>query len=103
MVVQHDPERQRFFITFADGEAELFYAPFGDDILDLQHTEVPRFAQGRHLPLRTTVASETPRGASRRDGQPVTRCNISLRVRLPRHRGNPRAPRRRRRLHWRVR
>ena len=47
MVVEHDPERQRFFIALADGEAELFYAPFGDDILDLQHTEVPRSAQGQ--------------------------------------------------------
>ncbi len=47
MVVEHDPERQRFFIALTDGEAELFYAPFGDDILDLQHTEVPRSAQGQ--------------------------------------------------------
>lgn len=47
MVVKHDRERQRFFMTLADGEAELFYAPFADRILDLQHTEVPRSAQGQ--------------------------------------------------------
>jgi uncharacterized protein len=46
MTVQHDPERSRFFVALADGDAELVYAPFSDDILDLQHTEVPPSGQG---------------------------------------------------------
>jgi uncharacterized protein len=46
MNVQHDPERQRFYIPLADGEAALLYAFFSDDIIDLQHTEVPRSARG---------------------------------------------------------
>jgi len=47
MTVQHDPQRARFFVHLEDGDAELFYAAFTDDILDLQHTEVPRSGQGR--------------------------------------------------------
>ena len=47
MTVQHDPERQRFFIPLEDGEAVLRYSFFSDDILDLQHTEVPRSARGQ--------------------------------------------------------
>jgi uncharacterized protein len=46
MTVQHDPERSRFFVPLADGEAELFYEPFSEDVLDLQHTEVPPSGQG---------------------------------------------------------
>lgn len=46
MTVQHDPERSRFFVTLPDGDAELVYAPFSDDILELQHTEVPPSGQG---------------------------------------------------------
>jgi predicted GNAT family acetyltransferase len=46
MTVQHDPEHSRFFVPLADGDAELFYAPFGDDILDLQHTQVPPSGHG---------------------------------------------------------
>jgi predicted GNAT family acetyltransferase len=45
MTVQHDPERQRFVIPLADGEAALLYTIFGDDMLDLRHTEVPRSAR----------------------------------------------------------
>jgi uncharacterized protein len=47
MKVQHDPQRKRFFIPLADGEAALFYAVFSDDILDLRHTEVPRSARSQ--------------------------------------------------------
>jgi predicted GNAT family acetyltransferase len=47
MNVQHDPERQRFFVPLADGEASLFYSVFGDDTLDLRHTEVPRSGRGQ--------------------------------------------------------
>jgi uncharacterized protein len=47
MVVEHDSERQRFFITLGDGEAELFYGHFADDIIDLQDTEIPHSAKGQ--------------------------------------------------------
>jgi predicted GNAT family acetyltransferase len=46
MHVQHDPDRTRFVAPLDDGEAELVYSMFGDDVIDLQHTEVPRSAQG---------------------------------------------------------
>jgi predicted GNAT family acetyltransferase len=49
MTVQHDPLQGRFFVPLEDGEAELRYAPFGDDILDLQHTEVPPSGKGRGI------------------------------------------------------
>ena len=47
MTVTHDPEQFRFVVTLSDGDAQLFYAPFGDDMLDLQHTEVPPSGQGQ--------------------------------------------------------
>jgi uncharacterized protein len=47
VTVEHDPEHSRFVVRLADGEAELLYAPFGDDVLDLQHTEVPPSGQGK--------------------------------------------------------
>ena len=47
MTVEHDAEHSRFLVRLPDGEAELLYAPFGDDVLDLQHTEVPPSGQGK--------------------------------------------------------
>ena len=47
MTVRHDPEQSRFVVALSDGDAQLFYAPFGDDMLDLQHTEVPPSGQGQ--------------------------------------------------------
>jgi predicted GNAT family acetyltransferase len=47
MIVQHDVEHQRFFVSLPDGEAELRYASFGADVLDIRHTEVPRAARGQ--------------------------------------------------------
>jgi uncharacterized protein len=49
MLVQHDPEHSRFFVCLPGGDAELFYAPFSEDVLDLQHTEVPLSGQGRGI------------------------------------------------------
>jgi uncharacterized protein len=46
MTVQHDIEGSRFVVSLPDGEAQLVYAPFGDDLLDLQHTEVPPSGHG---------------------------------------------------------
>jgi predicted GNAT family acetyltransferase len=65
MTVQHDPEHSRFFIPLEDGEAELFYAPFGDDILDLQHTDAPPSAKGRGVGdalVRAALAYARERG-----------------------------------------
>ncbi len=45
--IRHDPDRSRFFVQLEDGDAELIYAQFSDDVLDLQHTEVPPSGQGR--------------------------------------------------------
>jgi predicted GNAT family acetyltransferase len=46
MTVQHDTEGSRFVVSLPDGEAQLVYAPLGDDLLDLQHTEVPPSGHG---------------------------------------------------------
>jgi predicted GNAT family acetyltransferase len=46
LAARHEPERTRFVVTLPDGEAELVYAPFSDDVIDLQHTAVPDSAQG---------------------------------------------------------
>ena len=47
MTVEHDAEHARFVVRLPDGEAELLYAPFADDVLDLQHTEVPPSGHGK--------------------------------------------------------
>lgn len=46
MTVQHDPANSRFLVHLDDGEAQLIYTPFSEDILELQHTEVPPSGQG---------------------------------------------------------
>jgi len=46
VTVEHDAAHSRFVVRLPDGEAELLYAPFGDDVLDLQHTEVPPSGHG---------------------------------------------------------
>ena len=47
MTVEYDPDKSRFFVRLPDGEAELFYEPFSDDVLDLQHTEIPPSGRGQ--------------------------------------------------------
>ncbi len=47
--VVHDPERSRFYIRLPDGDAELIYAPFNEEVLELMHTEVPHSAAGHGL------------------------------------------------------
>ena len=49
MTVEHDPAGSRFVVRLPDGDAELLYGTFGDDVLDLQHTEVPRSGQGKGI------------------------------------------------------
>ena len=47
MTVQHDPDQSRFLVALPGGDAQLVYAMFGDDVLNLQHTEVPPSAKGQ--------------------------------------------------------
>jgi len=47
MTVEHDPEHSRFVVRLPDGDAELLYALFSEDVLDLQHTEVPPSGHGK--------------------------------------------------------
>ena len=45
--VRHDPEGSRFVVDLPDGQGELIYGEFAEDVLDLQHTEVPPSARGK--------------------------------------------------------
>lgn len=46
---RHEPERGRFVLSLPDGEAELLYQRVTEDVLDLQHTEVPPSGRGRGI------------------------------------------------------
>jgi uncharacterized protein len=45
--VRHDAEGSRFVADLPDGQAELIYGEFAEDVLDLQHTEVPPSGRGK--------------------------------------------------------
>jgi predicted GNAT family acetyltransferase len=65
MTVRHDPDGSRFVVALPDGEAQLFYAAFGDDMLELQHTEVPPSGQGQGIGdalVRAALAHARERG-----------------------------------------
>jgi predicted GNAT family acetyltransferase len=65
MNVEHDEQRERFFVTLPDGDAELVYGEFGEGILDLQHTEVPASARGEGVGdalVRAALAFARERG-----------------------------------------
>ncbi len=65
LAVQHDPERERFFIDLPDGRAELAYGAFAEDVLDLQHTEVPSSGRGQGVGealIRAALAYARERG-----------------------------------------
>ncbi|GAC1515784.1 MAG: hypothetical protein NVS1B4_07720 [Gemmatimonadaceae bacterium] len=47
MHVQHDSRSARFSVAVEGGDAELTYATLADGTLDLRHTQVPLFSQGR--------------------------------------------------------
>jgi predicted GNAT family acetyltransferase len=47
MTIQHDAQGHRFVLRLADGEARLVYGYFSDEILDLQHTEIPASGHGQ--------------------------------------------------------
>ena len=46
MDVRHDSQHSRFVLPLDDGEAELIYGMFSDDVLNLQHTDVPASGRG---------------------------------------------------------
>ena len=65
MNVEHDEQRERFFVTLPEGEAELVYGEFSDGILDLRHTEVPPAARGEGVAdalVRAALAFARARG-----------------------------------------
>jgi predicted GNAT family acetyltransferase len=65
VTVEHDPDGSRFFVRLADGEGELFYNAFGEDVLDLQHTEIPPSAKGQGVGdalVRAALAFARERG-----------------------------------------
>jgi predicted GNAT family acetyltransferase len=47
VAVRHEPERSRFVVDLPDGQAELLYGEFAEDVLDFQHTEVPESGRGK--------------------------------------------------------
>ena len=47
--VRHDPEGSRFVVDLPDGPAELFYDMFAENVLDLQHTEIPPSGKGQGI------------------------------------------------------
>ena len=47
--VRHDPESARFVVDLPDGPAELFYDMFAENVLDLQHTEIPPSGRGQGI------------------------------------------------------
>lgn len=66
MNVEHDEQRERFFVTLPEGEAELVYGEFSEGILDLRHTEVPPSARGEGVAdalVRAALAFATARGS----------------------------------------
>jgi predicted GNAT family acetyltransferase len=59
MNVRNDPQRSRFVLPLDDGEAELIYTMFSEDVLDLQHTEIPPSGRGHGVGdalVRTALA-----------------------------------------------
>jgi predicted GNAT family acetyltransferase len=66
VVVRHEPEQSRFVVDLPDGQAELLYGEFAEDVLDLQHTEVPPSGRGKGVSdalVRAALAYARERGA----------------------------------------
>lgn len=62
--VEHDAARRRFVLRLPAGLAFLAYAPAGEGVLDLQHTEVPPEEQGHgYASQLARAAFEHARGA----------------------------------------
>jgi predicted GNAT family acetyltransferase len=49
MTVRHDAAGRRFVAETPGGPAELVYDFFSEDVLNIEHTEVPRAARGQHV------------------------------------------------------
>ena len=47
--VRHDPAGSRFVVDLPDGQAQLIYGEFAEDVLDLEHTEIPPSGRGKGL------------------------------------------------------
>lgn len=60
--VRHDPHGSRFFLSLPDGDAELVYAPFSEDVLDVQHTEPLEVR--RHAAVQEEAAPMTGHASS---------------------------------------
>ena len=66
LTVRHEPEHARFVVDLPQGRAELLYGEFSDDVLDLQHTEVPPAGRGKGVGdalVRAALAYAGQRGA----------------------------------------
>ena len=64
--VRHEPARSRFVVDLPEGQAELHYGQFADDVIDLQHTEVPAAGRGRGVGdalVRAALAHARERGS----------------------------------------
>lgn len=65
MTVDHDPDHSRFVVRLPEGEAALFYDHFSDDVIDLQHTEIPGSGRNRGVAdalVRAALAYARERG-----------------------------------------
>ena len=63
--VRHEREQSRFVADLPGGQAELRYGEFAEDVLDLQHTEVPPAGRGRGVGealIRAALAYARERG-----------------------------------------
>ena len=66
VAVRHEPQRSRFVVDLPDGQAELLYGEFAEDVLDLQHTEVPPSGRGKGVGdalVRAALGYARERGA----------------------------------------
>lgn len=66
VTVRHDAAQSRFVVDLPGGPAELIYGEFGEDVLDLQHTEVPPAGRGQGVGdalVRAALAYAGARGA----------------------------------------
>jgi uncharacterized protein len=80
--VRHDSEGSRFVVDLPDGQAELIYGEFAEDVLDLQHTEVP--PSGRGTGVSDALVRAALRYARERGARVMATCPY-VRAWLRRH------------------
>jgi predicted GNAT family acetyltransferase len=64
--VRHEPAASRLVVDLPDGQAELIYREFTEDVLDLEHTEIPSSGRGKGLGdalIRAALQYARERGA----------------------------------------